>query len=164
LILVTVGTQFPFDRLVRAVDDWAWAHPEAEVFAQIGATDYRPRHMACTAFVSPSDMRRMQEDCDVMVAHAGMGSILTALELGKPIIIMPRDHARGEHRNGHQFGTIRHFSGRRGIYAAPDETALPALLDHAGQSGKALPKVSRDAPSEFIAALRGHLDAVLRKA
>ena len=36
MIFVAVGTQFPFDRLIRCVDEWALAHG-VEVVAQIAA-------------------------------------------------------------------------------------------------------------------------------
>ncbi len=38
MIFVTVGEQLPFDRLVRAVDEWAAASGK-EVFAQIGNSE-----------------------------------------------------------------------------------------------------------------------------
>ena len=40
MIFVTVGSQLPFDRLVRAVDDWAAGNGGAAAFAQIGASSY----------------------------------------------------------------------------------------------------------------------------
>ena len=33
MIFVTVGYQMAFDRLIEAVDEWAGAHPDAELFA-----------------------------------------------------------------------------------------------------------------------------------
>jgi UDP-N-acetylglucosamine transferase subunit ALG13 len=45
MIFLTVGTQFPFDRLVRAVDEaFDNGAIDEEVFAQIGETSYRPRN------------------------------------------------------------------------------------------------------------------------
>ena len=41
-----------------------------------------------------------------IVAHAGMGTILTALETGKRLLVMPRRAALGEHRNDHQLATV----------------------------------------------------------
>ena len=46
MIFVTVGTQLPFDRLVRAVDAWAAEHPQVDVFGQIGPASFRPKHFA----------------------------------------------------------------------------------------------------------------------
>ena len=86
MIFVTVGVQLPFDRLVRAVDTWAGERMRADVFAQIGPSQYRPQHIEFRAFVEPPEFRRLVEGADAVVAHAGMGSIITALELAKPLI------------------------------------------------------------------------------
>jgi len=45
MIFLTVGTQFPFDRLVKAVDDLLDGDLVNEkIFAQIGDSSYRPRN------------------------------------------------------------------------------------------------------------------------
>ena len=64
-----------------------------------------------------------------MIAHAGMGSIITALELGKQIIIMPRRASLGEHRNDHQVATAKQFAAQGRIEVALDETELADKLD-----------------------------------
>ena len=50
MIFVTVGTQLPFDRLIRAVDNWAKAAGRRDVFAQIGPASYRPLHIDSADF------------------------------------------------------------------------------------------------------------------
>ena len=52
MILVTVGTQGPFDRLVKTVDQWAQQHPEWPCFAQIGPSEYDPQGMPFAALVT----------------------------------------------------------------------------------------------------------------
>ena len=47
---------------------------------------------------------------DAIIAHAGMGSILNALELAKPIVVIPRLSRLGETRNDHQVGTAKRLS------------------------------------------------------
>jgi UDP-N-acetylglucosamine transferase subunit ALG13 len=106
-LFVTVGTQYPFDRLVRTVDEWADRNPGVEIFAQVGPSRYLPRNMRCQTFISADDCHAQVQSCDVVVAHAGMGSIITALEACKPIIVMPRRADLSEHRNDHQMGTAR---------------------------------------------------------
>ncbi|MES3083443.1 glycosyltransferase [Sphingomonas faeni] len=129
MILVSVGTQLPFDRLIRAVDGWAVDHGRSDVIAQVGPTRYRPVALKSFAHVAYDVFRDLQQECRVMVCHAGMGSIITAMEFGKPIIVMPRNHKLGEHRNGHQFATLRQFGDRPGIYPADTEVELRALLE-----------------------------------
>ena len=109
MILVTVGAQMPFDRLVRTVDDWAGRAGRSDVFAQIGHTRWRPRHLQWTAFIEPDEFRARAREAAVLVAHAGTGSILTALELGRPILVMPRRADLRETRNDHQIATATRF-------------------------------------------------------
>ncbi|RZL85504.1 MAG: hypothetical protein EOP66_01210 [Sphingomonas sp.] len=149
MILVSVGTQLPFDRLVRTVDQWATANDRDDVIAQIGPTLYQPLAMKSFPHIAYDAFRDLQKQCAVMVCHAGMGSIITAMEFGKPIIVMPRNHQFGEHRNGHQFATLRQFGDRPGIYAADTEVELLQLLDRVDDL-TAYPTLNAKAPTAFI--------------
>lgn len=157
MILLTVGTQFPFDRLVSCVDEWASDHAREPVIAQIGPSSYVPRTLECMAMQAPDEFRRLQQQARLIIAHAGMGSIVTAKELGIPIIIMPRDHARGEHRNDHQHATAERFRGTPGVYVAMNERELATLLLDI-DSLKPGEAISDKAPAEFIARLRAFID------
>jgi len=130
VIFVTVGAQMPFDRLVRAVDDWAGrGRVPAEIFAQIGPSPLRPRHMRWTRFLTPGEFLAQVGAADLLVAHAGMGSIITALEHGKPLLIMPRRGELGETRNDHQVATAHRFRGLGSVDVAFDEQELVVRLD-----------------------------------
>lgn len=143
MIFVTVGTQLSFDRLIRSVDCWAKSNPDVKVFAQIGPSKLKTSYIDSTDFIRPAVADDYFRSADLIVAHAGMGSILTALQLKKPILIMPRKASLGEHRNEHQLATAKYFKGKPGIYVAMDEIELMATLDN-------LPKlVSADAISDF---------------
>lgn len=156
MIFATVGTQLPFDRLIRAVDDWAGAAPGREVFAQIGPSRLRPRHIEYAQFVSPQDCAQRFQVATAVVAHAGMGTILTALETGKRLVVMPRRAALGEHRNDHQRATVQRFTELRGIEVALDEIELPIKLDGLNRL-TVQPAISPYAPDEFLAAIRAFI-------
>lgn len=132
MIFLTIGTQLPFDRLVRAVDEWRADRPDAEVFGQIadpGETGYRPLNFEWRAMLSPQDFDEMLDRASLIVAHAGMGSIISALMRGAPAIIMPRRAEFKEHRNDHQIATAKRLGERPGVNVAWDEAELPKLLD-----------------------------------
>ena len=153
LILLSVGTQLPFDRLVRAVDQWSLATGRSDVVAQIGPSTYVPRALKAFSFLDPDAFRELQAEATIMISHAGMGSILTALEYGTPIIIMPRDHLRGEHRNGHQIATAERFKAVPGVYVASDEVSLAEhLMGLAELTGSE--RLSSHAPASFTERLR----------
>lgn len=134
LIFVTIGTHEPFDRLVRAMDEWCKNNPQTEVFGQIilrNRSNYRPRHFETVEKLTPSDYRATYERANLIVAHAGMGSIITALTMRKRIVVMPRRGHLRETRNDHQFATVKHLSEKPGIFVALDERELPHAIDAA---------------------------------
>ncbi len=133
MIFVTVGAQMPFDRLTSCVDRWAASCDAADVFAQIGITDWRPAQMDWTAMLDPSDYRQRLFEADAVITHAGMGTILTALEFGKPMIVMPRRGALRETRNDHQVGTAKALAADGLVTVAWDEHELSAWLQRLDQ-------------------------------
>jgi UDP-N-acetylglucosamine transferase subunit ALG13 len=156
VIFVTVGTQLPFDRLISAVDEFAGAGPRHEVFAQIGPSRLRPRHIEYAQFLSSEECGARMQAANAVVGHAGMGTILTSLELGKPLLVMPRRAALGEHRNDHQLATAHWFAERGRVKVAFDEADLPLSLGELDRIA-AQPRISPFAPDEFIAALRAFI-------
>lgn len=134
MIFVTVGTQLPFDRLIRAVDAWASTHPGRNFFAQIGASHFSPKYVNWVRSLDQAAFKSRIDDAELIVSHAGMGTILTALELGKPLIVMPRRAELGEHRNDHQLATARHLEKRGLITVANDETGLIGQLERMDQA------------------------------
>ena len=133
MIFVCVGTQLPFHRLIRAMDEWSGKNG-VEAFAQIanvGSEGYLPKNMAWSRFLGPDDWDERFAAADLVVAHAGMGTIISALMAGKPIVIMPRKAAYNEHRNDHQVATGKRFEGRPGVHVAMDEFELPKIVEAA---------------------------------
>jgi UDP-N-acetylglucosamine transferase subunit ALG13 len=153
MIFVTVGSDLPFDRLVRVVDEWAHHAGRDDVFAQIGRTDWRPTHIAWTEFLQPPEFARRFAAADIVVAHAGMGTILSALQWEKPILVMPRRAALGEVRNEHQLATARHLSVLGKINVAMDEVELRGQLSGLHQL-QARDRIGPHASDSLIDALR----------
>lgn len=128
-IFVTVGTDLPFDRLVKAVDQWAEGKPQYEIFAQIGESRYQPKHISYSTFLEPPEFKKRFQDADLILSHAGMGTILSSLNFQKSLLVMPRIAAKGEHRNEHQLATAKHLKALNRINVASDETALIKVLE-----------------------------------
>ena len=57
MILVAVGTQFPFDRLVETVDKWAAESGTNDVIAQIGPSSFQAAHIRTHAFLPPQEFQ-----------------------------------------------------------------------------------------------------------
>jgi UDP-N-acetylglucosamine transferase subunit ALG13 len=148
VIFVTVGSQMPFPRLINAVDEWAATTRRTDVFAQIGDASRPPRHIEWVRMLAPGEFRTRVQQADVVVGHAGMGTIITALELGVPLIAMPRRAHLGETRNDHQVATARHFA-RLGVATPADG---PALVQHLARLDElaAVPRIRDDADPSLL--------------
>jgi UDP-N-acetylglucosamine transferase subunit ALG13 len=155
-----VGSQESFDRLIRAVDEWAARRGRDDVFAQIGGSTLQPRHIKFTKFLEPGEFNRVIREASVIVAHAGMGSIISALELGKPLVVMPRRGVLRETRNDHQVATAERFGAQGRIIVANDELELPQKLDHALTLGDT-DRIDPGASPRLIATIRAFLDGNL---
>lgn len=149
-LLLTVGSQMPFDRLTQAVAAWARERTTSlEIIAQVGCTELQPQAtwpLNCVVTMPPLAYRRACEESHLMIAHAGMGSILTAMELGRPLVVMPRRGHLRETRNDHQVHTAMALMNAQslperlasaapappvGVWVALDEQALPGILSRA---------------------------------
>jgi len=134
MIFVTVGHELKFDRLMQSMDRWASKNPETEIFGQtaIGSEGgYVPTSFPSKAFVGPDEFSERIENATLIVSHAGMGTIITAQTMAKPIVVFPRRGDLKETRNNHQIATVERFADRDGIYAARDEAALFSTIEEA---------------------------------
>ncbi|NVJ96670.1 MAG: glycosyl transferase family 28 [Alphaproteobacteria bacterium] len=162
MIFATVGTQLPFDRLIESLDKWQSFQRSSQVFAQVGPKGKVPSHIEWMATLTPQQFAKNIAKCKIVVSHAGMGTILTALGAGKPIILMPRLARYGEHRNDHQLATVANLRNRRGIYVAMDEASLFQKLDslHALEGGEGLQNV---ASPELLCAITDFIETKPRE-
>ena len=165
MIFVTIGSMFPFERLIRAMDAWAAANPGAAegMLAQIGDGGYEPRHMRWERSLEREAYGRAVAAASLVVAHAGMGSVITAGEHGKPIVLLPRRAAQGEHTNDHQVDTARWLRTLPGVHVADTEADLPARIAAALAGGAAV-TLGAEAPPAFLARLRAFAEGRVRLA
>lgn len=159
MIFVTVGAQMPFDRLIKAVDQWAHERGREDVFAQIGLTNYRPENIQWTTFLSTEEFNQRYKAASVIIAHAGTGSIITALQLGKPILIVPRRASLRETRNDHQVATAEQFRRFDSVVVALDEKELITRLEGIDNM-RGCQLIEPCASPELVSAIRKFIDDV----
>lgn len=130
MIFLTVGTQFPFDRLVKAVDEAIGQNLIDEgLVAQIGESLYRPRNFKSVKFLEKRLFDKWMQKASKVISHAGMGSITTALDKTKPLLVMPRLRRYGEAVNDHQLHIARKFEQNGYLLAAYEVGELPAKIE-----------------------------------
>ncbi|WP_033510403.1 glycosyltransferase [Bifidobacterium pullorum] len=114
MIFVTVGThEQPFNRLVRAMDEYASSSNE-KVYIQTGYSTYEPAHCEWSKFISFNDMKSCMKQADVVVTHGGPSSFIEAMSVGKIPVVVPRKLEFGEHVNDHQVDFIRFVAEHQG--------------------------------------------------
>jgi len=158
MIFLTVGTLFPFDRLVKAVDiTIAKNNGYEKVFAQIGKTNYEPKNIEYTAILENRNFAKKISDADYLISHAGIGTITMALELNKPLLVMPRRKKFKEHVNDHQVATARKFEELGHVLVAYDVEDLPdsirKLKSFVPQKRKASPHAVANRIRRFLNSL-----------
>lgn len=133
MIFITVGTDQPFDRMLRVIDVWACENNRKDVFAQIGVGAWKPDFIESVEFLEPQDYKRRFNEASLIISHAGMGTIISALLCGKPILVMPKLARLGEHRNEHQLATAHRMKEMGKVNVAFDEAELRQMLDQIEQ-------------------------------
>lgn len=158
MIFATVGTQLPFDRLLLALDTWAAFHREVPVIAQTGRSTTTYAHLQTCTHLDQQAFAATFAAARVIVAHAGMGTILTALELGKPLILMPRRADLGEHRNDHQRDTAAEMARLSNVTVVESSEALCVALNRAlSAPGVSDRRTAAVAPQSLIEAVRSFI-------
>lgn len=135
MIFVTIGSMFPFDRLIEQMDLWTKATGEPEVLAQIGNGKYIPQHMDYTRKLSQADFSATMAKADLIVGHAGMGTVITAGRVGRPVVMLPRIFEWGEHTSKHQIDTANWLREKPGIFVADTNDDLAPTIDRARAAG-----------------------------
>jgi beta-1,4-N-acetylglucosaminyltransferase len=102
MIFVTVGNDFrSFDRLLKKMDEIALSIP-GEIVMQRGYSKYHPKNVKQFDFVSMNEAVEYIQRSDLVVSHAGIGTVILCKKYEIPILILPRRKKNGEHMNDHQ--------------------------------------------------------------
>ncbi|PIU21159.1 MAG: beta-1,4-galactosyltransferase [Candidatus Diapherotrites archaeon CG08_land_8_20_14_0_20_34_12] len=102
-IFISVGTHpQQFDRLLAEADRISAKNKDLQFFAQIGNSEYEPKNFGFARFLEEKEYVERFKKSDLIIAHGGAGTIINALELNKPLIVVPRLKKFKEHTDDHQ--------------------------------------------------------------
>lgn len=124
MIFVTIGTSEPFDRLIAALPDDA----SEELVVQCGQSSMRPAGAEVHEYLSYDELVTLVRRARVVVCHAGVGTILTALANGRRPIVVPRLARHGEAVDDHQVALARRLADVGLVLLAEDPSLVPQLL------------------------------------
>jgi UDP-N-acetylglucosamine transferase subunit ALG13 len=125
VIFATVGsTQIPFTRFVHALESL----PAEQLLVQHGPVDPPPGAARANAFMQFPEMIESMEAADVVVCHAGAGSILCALRAGHTPVVVPRLKRFQETVDDHQVEFSRALAAEGKVIAVEDLNRLQAAV------------------------------------
>lgn len=123
---VTVGTEhdYAFDRLLRALDGASLPQP---VVVQRGTSALKPSNALIFDFAPQPVVEQYLANAKLVIAHAGIGSVMNAVALGRDLIVMPRSSSLGEAVDDHQQAFARELQAA-GITVVDDAAGLHRAL------------------------------------
>ena len=130
MIVVTVGSSpgnYSFHRLVKAMDQ-VLERKGWQGWMQIGSSAYRPK-APHDLFVSQQEMEEKVRNCDLVVGHCGVGTLLLAREFRKNICVLPREPQFGEILDFHQIEMAQNLAGVSWVELL-QEHSLEAQIAH----------------------------------
>ena len=103
MIFVTLGTNDEsFERLLKAIDkEIDKGTIKEKVIVQAGCTKYESKNMEILDLVPRDEFEKLISECNLLITHGGVGSILTGINKGKKVIAVPRLAKYNEHGNDH---------------------------------------------------------------
>lgn len=133
MILVTLGTQDKsFERLLKALDNLIDKKIiQEEVVVQAGYTNYESKNMKVFSYLPKEEFEKLIEECDLLITHAGVGSIMAGLKRKKKIIAIPRLAKYQEHTNDHQLQIAEEFEKEGYLLSVVDLKDLKKVLNKA---------------------------------
>ena len=142
MILVLLGTQNnSFHRLLEEVQkNIDNGKIKEEVVVQSGYTKFNSKDMKIFKLIDKKKLSKLQDKADLIITHGGVGSIISSLEKGKKVIVVPRLKKYNEHVNDHQVEIIESFNEKGYIIGLHDVSEL----------GEALDKVKNFIPQKYV--------------
>lgn len=127
MIFVVLGTQkFQLNRLLQTLDTYVEQGilDGTELYAQTGHSDYKPCHFAYEPLMDKARFDEMIHKADLVIAHSGVGTIITCVNAKRPVIVYPRMKKYGEHVDDHQLDIARAFEKKNYVSCCYEKDSL----------------------------------------
>lgn len=159
MIFVTLGTQDKkFDRLLYAIEKQIKNNIiKDKVIVQAGHTKFKSDYMQIFDLVDSVSFNKYIDECDLLITHGGVGSIISGLKKNKKVIAAARLKKYKEHTNDHQIQIIDAFSSEGYILALNDFDKLDEILQKAKNFK---PKKFKSNTNFFTNNLKNYIDNI----
>ncbi len=130
MIFVTLGTQDKsFERLLRDIQKQIdLGNIKEKVVVQAGFTKFDSKDMEIFDLIPMDDFDKLMNECDLLITHGGVGSIISGLKKNKKVIAVARLAKYKEHMNDHQKQIVDNFSDAGYILKYDDGDDLGKIL------------------------------------
>ena len=163
MISVLTGTQrIPFKRMIEGVLSYnSSTNADEKIFIQAGCynLDEVSSNIDVVDYASQELIDRYLERSEIVVTHAGTGSVVGALEKGLVVVVMPRLRKYGEHIDDHQVELAEMFESLGYVIYWHDYEDFSSILDRAK---KFQPKVYESKLLEFTNYIQGVVDDYMK--
>lgn len=158
MIFVTVGTLYPFDRLLKAIDEFAQENNNNDFFAQTGIQGYKPKNFGSVETLKKNEYDKYVHQSEAIISHAGMGTVFAAREAYKPLLVMPRLKQFNENINDHQVKTAQALEQKKILLAAYDTDQLKQKIP---QLKSFKPSSSEQSAENLIDKLKEYINSTI---
>jgi UDP-N-acetylglucosamine transferase subunit ALG13 len=160
MIFCTVGNDHhKFDRFINLVGK-VYQHfsGNTEMFLQYGYSRKSSILKTQDAFLSRKSFDWYIRMSDVVICHAGAGTIAQCLQQGKIPIVIPRIYEKNEHLNNHQLDIANHFNTERMCYVV---NSFEGIIEAMSASDGRKHKKYKSTKENLEASLRQDFDYIL---
>lgn len=135
MIFVILGTQrFQLNRLLKEMDELIEnGEVTQEVIAQIGVSDYKPKHYRFYRYIDKSQFDEYIARASLIITHSGVGSIITSLKAKKPVVVYPRLQKYHEHVDDHQLDIAKAFEKMNYVLCRHKEDTLLEVMNRCNE-------------------------------
>jgi len=150
---MTLGTHGqPFDRAIELV---APLDQEDDLLIQHGSTAPRPDLVTAdwVDFLESQDLLTNIRRADVVISHAGVGSMITAVRNHRKPIVLPRLARFGEHVDDHQLQLANRFAERGLVFVCRPDDCMEELVYRARYTASIISPAQSAGLREAVAAV-----------
>ena len=131
MIFVTLGT-FPtsFVRPLAVLHECCLNNKiNTEIVVQCGYTEFESEFFEMRPFIQPNELDELTKNADLIITHAGTGSMIKAIKYGRKIIAIPRLGKYAEAVDDHQLEILEVFAEKGYVLPWHEDQNLEDLLN-----------------------------------
>jgi UDP-N-acetylglucosamine transferase subunit ALG13 len=162
MIYVTVGSHDqPFDRLIREMDRISGEFG-IETVIQTGCSGVRPKNAEWRDYFPFDKAEELIRKAEVVVGHAGIGTVISARKAKRPLIVVPRLKKFGEHFNDHQLEISRELisNPRPGVEVALETAGIETILANILENGVSISESGSEPGAGIKAEIKTYLESL----